>query len=46
MTIHKALHPKGDFDKLYVSRKEIGRQLASIVDSVDAAIPRLEDYID
>ena len=30
---------------LYVSRKEEGRRLASNVDSVDASIQRLEDYI-
>ena len=45
MTLHKALHPRDDVDKLYVSRKEGGRGLASIEDSVDASIQRLEDYI-
>ena len=43
MTMHKALHPKDDVDRLYVSRKEGGRGLANIEDSVDASI-RLEDY--
>ena len=38
-TMHKALHPRDDVDKLYVSRKE-GRGLASIEDSVDASIQR------
>ena len=33
-------------DRLYVSRKERGRGLASIEDSVDASIQRLEDYIE
>ena len=46
MTIHKALHPRDDVDRLYVSRKEGGRGLASIEDSVDASIQRLEDYIE
>ena len=44
MTMHKALHPRDDVDRLYVSRKEGGRGLASIEDSVDASIQRLEDY--
>ena len=30
MTMHKALHPRNDVDRLYVSRKEEGRGLASI----------------
>ena len=45
-TMHKALHPKDDVDRLYVPRKEGGRGLASIEDSVDASIQRLEDYIE
>ena len=45
MTMHKALHPRDDIDRLYVSRKEGGRGLASIEDTVDASIERLEDYI-
>ena len=44
--MHKALHPKDDVDRLYVSRKERGRGLASIEDSVDASIQRLEEYIE
>ena len=46
MTMHKPLHPREDFDKLYVSRKEGGRGLASIGDSFDASIRRLEDHIE
>ena len=46
MTMHKALHPRDDVNRLYVSRKEGGRGLASIEDSVDASKPRLEDYIE
>ena len=43
--MHKALHPRDNVDRLYVSRKEGGRGLASIEDSVDASIQRLVDYI-
>ena len=46
MAMHKALHPRDDIDRLYVSRKEGGRGLASIEDSVDASIQWLEDYIE
>ena len=45
MTMHKALHPRDDVDRQYVSRKEGGRGFASIEDTVDASIQRLEDYI-
>ena len=46
MTMHKALHPRDDVDRLYVSRKAEGRRLASIEDTVDASIQWLEDYIE
>ena len=46
MTLHKAFHPIDDVDRLYVPRKEGGRGLVSIEDSVDASIQRLEDYIE
>ena len=46
MTMHKALHPRDDVHRLYASRKEGGRRLASIEDTVDASIQRLEDYIE
>ena len=46
MTMHKALHPRDDVDRLYVSRKEWGRRFACIEDTVDASIQRLEDYIE
>ncbi len=45
ITMHKALHPRDDVDRLYVSRKQVGRGLASIEDSVDTSIQRLEDYM-
>ena len=41
-TTHKAWQPRDDVDRLYVRR----RGLASIEDSVDASIQRLEDYLE
>ena len=46
MTLHKALHTRDDIDRLYVSRKEGGKWLASIEDNVDTSIQRPEDYIE
>ena len=46
MIMLKALHPRDHVDSLHVSRKEEGRRLTSIEESVDASIQRLEDYID
>ena len=45
MTMHMTLHPRDDRDRLYISRKEGGRELVSIEDSFDVSIGRLEDYI-
>ena len=45
MTMRKVLHPGNDVERLYMSRRERGSGLASIEDSVDASIQRLEDYI-
>ena len=45
MTMHKVLHPRDDVHRQYVSRKEGGKGLASIENSVDVSILRLEDYI-
>ena len=45
MIMHKALHLRDDVNRLYVPRKEGGRGLASIEDSIDTSIQRLEDYI-
>ena len=44
MTMHKALYPKDDVDRIYVSRKEADRGLTSTEDSIDASI-RHEDQI-
>ena len=46
MTMLKALHPRHDVERLYVSRKEGERGLASIEETTDATIQRLEDYIE
>ena len=46
MNIHKALHPRDDVDRLYVSRRNVGRGFASIEDSIDTSIQRIEDYIE
>ena len=43
ITMQKALHPRDDIDRLYVSRKEGGN--ASIEDSIYALIQRLKDNI-
>ena len=45
-TMNKALHPRDDVDRLYVSRKERGRGLTSFEDTADASIQRLEEYIE
>ena len=45
MKIHKTLHPQNDIGRLYVSRKEGGREVANTEDSVDTSIRQLEDYI-
>ena len=45
MMMHKALHRRDELDRLYVSRKEGERRLASIEDSVGALIREIEDYI-
>ena len=44
MTMHKVLHRIDDVDRLYVSRREGERGLASIEDSMDTSI-WLEDHI-
>ena len=46
MNMYKALHNRDDVDRLYVLRKEGGRSLTSIEDSVDASILRLKYYIE
>ena len=43
--MHKALQPRDDINKLYVSRKERGRGLASHDDCVDVLIRLPHAYI-
>ena len=45
MTMHKALDPRDDIDRLCVSRKEGGKGLSSIEDCIDTPIRRFRDYI-
>ena len=45
MTMHKTLHPRYDVDRLYASRKEGRRGLASMENSVDESIQRLHRKI-
>ena len=44
-TIYGALHPKSDVDRLYIPRKEEGRDLMSIEDCVELAIKGLEVHV-
>ena len=45
MTMHNALHPKSDVDRLYLPRKKGGRGLISATDAVTIAIVGLESYV-
>ena len=45
MPMHKALHPRDNVDRLYVSRKEGERGLTSIENTIDASIQWVEEYI-
>ena len=44
--MHKALRPRDNVDKLYMSRKEGRRGVPSIQDSIVTSIKRLKDYIE
>ena len=43
--MQKALHPRDDVDRLYVSRKEGGKELASTEGNVETSI-QLKDYME
>ena len=43
MTMHRALNPKSDVVCIYLSRKERGRGLISVEDTVKLAIQGLKD---
>ena len=45
MTMHRALNPKSDVARIYLSRKEGGRGLISVEDTVKLAILGLERYL-
>ena len=45
MTMHWALNPKSDIARIYLSRKEGGRGLISVEDTVKLAILVLERYV-
>ena len=45
MMMHKALHPRYNIDRLYVTREERGRGLASFEVCVNGAIYGNEEYI-
>ena len=45
LTIYRAFHPQGDVDRLYVSRKEGGRGLISLMDCVDMEVAGLKKYV-
>ena len=46
MTMHKAVYPRDDVDRLYISRKDVGRGHGSIQNRIETSIQRLEDYIE
>ena len=45
MTMHRALNPKSDVSRIYLSRKERGKGLIKVEDTVKLAIVGLERYI-
>lgn len=44
-TISRGFHPKSDVDRVYIPRKEGGRDLISIEDCVKLAVSGLEVYV-
>ena len=45
MTMHKALHPKSNVDRLYITRKEDGRRLKGVEEIVNLTNLGLENYM-
>ena len=45
MTMHKAVHPKSNVDRLYISRNEGGRGLFSIEDTIETSKTGLKSYV-
>ena len=46
MTMDKALYPRDDIGRLYMTRKEGRRGIDTTKDCVDASIQRIEDNIE
>ena len=46
MTMHKALHPKSDVDRLYLPRRVGGRGLLNIKDTITQAKMSLDKYVE
>ena len=44
--MHKALHPRDDINKRYVSRKDGGRERDQVEDCADASTQGLKEYVD
>ena len=45
ITMHNALHPRSNVDRLYIPRGEVGRGFLCIEDAVNLAKLRLEEYV-
>ena len=45
MTMHNALHPKSNVDRLYIPRKARGRGLQGIEETINLTNLGLEDYV-
>ena len=45
MTMHNALHPKSNVDRLYIPRKEGGRGLQGVKETVKLTNLGLENYV-
>ena len=45
MTMHNAIHSKGNVDRLYISRKEGGRGLQDVEEVVELTNLQLENYV-
>ena len=45
MTMHNALHPRSNVDRLYIPRSEGGRGLLSVEDTVNLAKQGLQGYV-
>jgi hypothetical protein len=46
LTIHGHHHPRADIDRLYVPRKDGGRELMQIEEAYIAEVIQLEEYVE